>query len=103
MYRKISAHPTVREQFARTLIAQGSQTPESVEGLVKKHYTVLEQAFASLKPEEDLEPPVPEPAPPGAAARAETAVNQHFCVATQRRSCQGIRPQASKTAKNSAF
>ena len=56
------------------LIAQGSQTPESVEGLVKKHYTVLEQALASLKPEEDLEPPVPEPAPPGAAARAETAV-----------------------------
>ena len=35
---------------------------------------MLEQAFASLKPEEDLEPPVPEPAPPGAAARAETAV-----------------------------
>ena len=26
MYRKISAHPTVREQFAQTLIAQGSQT-----------------------------------------------------------------------------
>ena len=74
MYRKISAHPTVREQFAQMLIAQGSQTTESVEGLVKKHYTVLEQAFASLKPEEDLEPPVPEPAPPGAAARAETAV-----------------------------
>ncbi len=74
MYRTIASHPTVREQFARTLIDQGTQTPESVEGLVKKHYTVLEQAFASLKPEEDLEPPVPEPAPPGAAARAETAV-----------------------------
>jgi 2-oxoglutarate dehydrogenase E1 component len=74
MYRKIATHPTVRELFARTLIAQGTQTPESVEGLVKKHFTVLEQAYVSLKPEEDLEPPVPEPAPPGAAARAETAV-----------------------------
>ena len=74
MYRTIAKHPTVRELFARTLIAQGTQTPESVERLVKKHYTVLEKAFASLKPEEDLEPPVPEPAPPGAAARAETAV-----------------------------
>jgi 2-oxoglutarate dehydrogenase E1 component len=74
MYRKIVRHPTVREQFARSLIAQGTQTPESVERLVHDHYTVLEQALASLKPEEDLEPPVPEPAPPGAAARAETAV-----------------------------
>jgi 2-oxoglutarate dehydrogenase E1 component len=74
MYKKIAAHPTVREQFARTLITQKAQTPESVEALVKNHYGVLEQAFASLKPEEDLEPPVPQPAPPGAAARAETAV-----------------------------
>jgi 2-oxoglutarate dehydrogenase E1 component len=74
MYKKIAAHPTVREQFARTLIAQGAQTPQSVEGIVKTHYTVLELAFASLKPEEDLEPPVPEPPPPGAASRAETAV-----------------------------
>jgi 2-oxoglutarate dehydrogenase E1 component len=74
MYKKIATHPTVREQFARTLIAQGAQTPQSVEAVVREHYRVLEQAFASLKPEEDLEPPVPEPAPPGAAARAETAV-----------------------------
>jgi 2-oxoglutarate dehydrogenase E1 component len=74
MYKKIATHPTVREQFARTLIAQGTQTPESVEAMVRQHFAVLEQAFASLKPEEDLEPPVPEPPPPGAAARAETAV-----------------------------
>jgi 2-oxoglutarate dehydrogenase E1 component len=74
MYKKIATHPTVREQFARTLVAQGTQTPESVEVMVRSHYSVLEQAFASLKPEEDIEPPMPEPAPPGAAARAETAV-----------------------------
>jgi 2-oxoglutarate dehydrogenase E1 component len=74
MYKKIASHPTVREQFARALIAQGTQTPESVERMVKEHYQELEQAFASLKPEEDIVPPVPEPAPPGAAARAETAV-----------------------------
>jgi 2-oxoglutarate dehydrogenase E1 component len=74
MYKKIAAHPTVREQFARTLIAQGTQTPESVEKMVREHYAELEQAFASLKPEEDIEPPVPDPAPPGAAARAETSV-----------------------------
>ena len=65
MYKKIATHPTVREQFARTLIAHGSQTPESVERLVKKHYTVLEQALASLKPEEDIEPPVAGAGPAG--------------------------------------
>ncbi len=74
MYKKIASHPTVRDQFAKTLIAQGTQTPESVERMVKEHHAVLEQAFASLKPEEDIVPPVPQPAPPGAAARAETAV-----------------------------
>jgi 2-oxoglutarate dehydrogenase E1 component len=74
MYKAIASHPTVREQFARMLITQGTQTAEAVEAIVKKHFGVLEQAFASLKPEEDLEPPVPEPPPPGAAARAETAV-----------------------------
>ena len=74
IYRTIATHPTVREQFAGTLIAQGTQTPESAEKLVHEHYGILEQALASLKPEEDLEPPVPQPAPPGAAARAETAV-----------------------------
>jgi 2-oxoglutarate dehydrogenase E1 component len=74
MYRTIAAHPTVREQFARTLITQGTATPDSVESLVKQHYSVLDKAFASLRPEEDFVPPVSEPAPPGAAARAETAV-----------------------------
>jgi 2-oxoglutarate dehydrogenase E1 component len=35
---------------------------------------VLEQAMASLKPEEDLVPPMSEPAPPGLAARTDTGV-----------------------------
>ena len=74
MYRTIASHPTVREQFARTLVSQGAETSESVEALVGKHYGVLEKAFASLKPEEDYLPPVLEPAPPGEAAKAETAV-----------------------------
>jgi 2-oxoglutarate dehydrogenase E1 component len=74
MYKKIAAHPTAREQFARTLVAHGSQTEESVEALVKKHYTVLEATFAALRPDQDFAPPMPDPPPPGAASRAETAV-----------------------------
>jgi 2-oxoglutarate dehydrogenase E1 component len=74
MYKTIASHPTVREQFARTLVSQGTQTAESVEALVRKHFAVLEKALASLKPEEDFVPSVSEPAPPGAAAKVETAV-----------------------------
>jgi 2-oxoglutarate dehydrogenase E1 component len=74
MYEKVARHETVRERFARTLVRQGSQTPESVEALTRKHYTVLETALASLRPAEDIRAQIPEPAPPGAAAKVETSV-----------------------------
>jgi 2-oxoglutarate dehydrogenase E1 component len=41
---------------------------------MKKYFTELEQTYASLKPEEDFQPPVSEPAPPGIASRTDTAV-----------------------------
>jgi 2-oxoglutarate dehydrogenase E1 component len=74
MYRKISSHPTVRERFATTLIRQQTQTQESVDALVKKHFTALEHTLASLKPEEDYVAPIPEPVPAGVAGRTETGV-----------------------------
>ena len=40
----------------------------------KKHFAVLEQAFASLKPEQDFVAPIPEPVPPGSPARRQTGV-----------------------------
>jgi len=74
MYKAIDEHPTVRELFADTLIKQGTQTAESVAALVKKHFTKLEQTFASLKPEQDFVPPISEPAPAGVAGRTPTGV-----------------------------
>jgi len=74
MYKAIAAHRTVRELFAEQLAAQGSVARALADALVKKHFTVLEQTFASLKPEEDYVAPVSEPAPAGTAARTETGV-----------------------------
>jgi 2-oxoglutarate dehydrogenase E1 component len=74
IYKTVATHPTVRELFAETLVTQGSLSRETADGLVKKRFTVLEEAFASLKPEEDYVAPVSPPAPPGAAGKAETAV-----------------------------
>jgi 2-oxoglutarate dehydrogenase E1 component len=74
MYKRIAAHKTVRELFADQLAQQGTVPREEAERLVKKYFTELEQAFASLKPEEDFVAPVSELAPAGTAAKTETGV-----------------------------
>jgi 2-oxoglutarate dehydrogenase E1 component len=74
MYKRVTTHPSVRELFAKQLIAQGIVPPEMPDALSKRHFTVLEKALESLKPEEDFVAPVSEPAPPGVAAKTETAV-----------------------------
>ena len=42
--------------------------------MFRRHFTVLEEALASLKPERDFVEPIPEPPPPGAARHVKTAV-----------------------------
>ena len=74
VYKKVAGHPTVRELFATDLVEQGKLTREATEALVKKHFTLLEQTLAELEPEEDFVATMPDPAPPGMAARTETAV-----------------------------
>jgi 2-oxoglutarate dehydrogenase E1 component len=74
MYKRISAHPTVREIFAESLAKHGTVTKETADALVKKHFTVLEQTLASLKPEEDFVPPIPTPVAPGIASKTQTGV-----------------------------
>ena len=74
MYKKVSAHPTVRELFAGTLVKQGTITAEAADALVKKHMSALEQTFASLKPERDFVAPIPEPVPAGIAGKTQTGV-----------------------------
>src|SRR4026208_1770963 len=43
MYREINAHKSVRELFAESLVTHGTLSQQVADGLVKKHYTVLEQ------------------------------------------------------------
>src|SRR3954447_17140407 len=61
MYKKVASHPTVRDIFAASLIKQGQTTQAEVDALVKKHFTELEEKFASLSPEKDFIQPIPEP------------------------------------------
>ena len=74
MYKKIVAHPTVREQWARTLVERGTVTPEQVEDLVRTQMASLQKTMEAVKPERDFVEPQPVPPPKGAATSAETAV-----------------------------
>jgi 2-oxoglutarate dehydrogenase E1 component len=74
LYERIAAHPTVRRLWSDRLIARGLVTPEASEAMHRKHFKVLEEALASLRPETDLVEPIPEPPPPGAARQVVTAV-----------------------------
>ncbi len=74
MYRTIASHPTVRESWSRTLLANGIIPPEVPDALVKKYFTELETTYASLKPEQEYAPP-PSPKPAaGTAAQIVTGV-----------------------------
>ena len=74
MYKKVAQQPTARELFAASLVKQGTLTQADADELVRKHQNALEQAYASLRPEEDLVSPIPESVPPGIAGRTETGV-----------------------------
>jgi 2-oxoglutarate dehydrogenase E1 component len=74
VYQIVAAHPTVREKYASSLIDSGQLTQERADAMVRERMAALEQAYASVKPEEDYVPPVPEVPPSGAARKAVTAV-----------------------------
>ncbi len=74
MYKKIAAHPTVRQIWATTLIKLGLIDEAGVEAMSAKYASELQAALDGLKLERDYVEPEPAPAPAGAAARAETAV-----------------------------
>jgi 2-oxoglutarate dehydrogenase E1 component len=74
MYRRVAERPTVRELFAASLVQQNTATTEQVEQLTKKHWTALEKAFESLKPEEDFVAPFVEAVPVGIAGQTKTGV-----------------------------
>src|SRR5262249_60337622 len=74
MYQTIASHPTVREIWAKTLVDRGQISPDAPASLTKKSMDRLQHALDTLQPEKDLVEPEPEAPPPGAAARAHTAV-----------------------------
>jgi 2-oxoglutarate dehydrogenase E1 component len=74
LYERIAAHPTVRKVWADRLATRGKVMPDAAEVMLRRHFKVLEDALASLKPETDLVEPIPEPPPPGAAGQVRTAV-----------------------------
>ncbi len=74
LYQAVAAHPTVRDQYARSLAEAGQVTAADADAMVQKHFAVMERAYAELKVDEDFIPPLPDVPPSGAARRAQTAV-----------------------------
>ena len=75
MYQRIATHPTVREIWAKTLEERGILQPGVADEMVRKYTGELQAVMDALKPEQDFVEPQPEAPPPGAAAKAETAVS----------------------------
>jgi len=74
VYQIVSAHPTVRELYARSLVEAGAITQDRADEMVRERMTALEQAYAAVQPDQDYVPPVPEVPPSGAATKVKTAM-----------------------------
>ena len=74
IYKAVAGQATVREQYARRLVAEGAISEPDAEEMVKAHMRILEEAYAGLNPDEDYVPPLPAVPPTGAARRVQTAV-----------------------------
>src|SRR6185437_11061506 len=74
MYQKIASHPTVREIWAQTLVSRAVIEPSVPEELTTRYMGNLQTALDTMRPEQDFVEPHPEPPPPGAASRVDTAV-----------------------------
>jgi 2-oxoglutarate dehydrogenase E1 component len=75
VYQIVAEHPTVREKYSKSLIEAGQLTQEQADALVRDRMGELERAYASVKPEQDYVPPVPEVPPSGAARKVKTGVS----------------------------
>jgi 2-oxoglutarate dehydrogenase E1 component len=73
LYRQIAEHPTVRELWARALLARRIISEEFAADLNQRYLNDLQATLETLKPEHLVEA-YPEAPPPGAARHARTAV-----------------------------
>ena len=78
VYQIVAAHPTVREKYANSLIESGQVTQERADAMVRERMAALEQAYASVKPEEDYVP-----AGAGGAAKRRSQEGDHGGTAGQ--------------------
>jgi 2-oxoglutarate dehydrogenase E1 component len=74
LYKKIAAHPTVRETWAHTLEARGTIAAGRADELVNERMDRLQKKLDALDPEKNLIEATPEIAAPGTAAQTLTAV-----------------------------
>jgi 2-oxoglutarate dehydrogenase E1 component len=74
LYQTIASHPTVREIFAKTLIARGVVNGAQADAMTATYVGAMQKALDALKPEVDLVEPIPPTPPAGVATRAKTAV-----------------------------
>lgn len=80
MYATIARHPTVREQWAAKLIAEGVITAEEANQMITTVWERLQQARSEAEAHPHFEEPPPLP-PPGIARRTNTAVSAERLVA----------------------
>ena len=71
---RIAAHPTVREQWAATLVGRGVIPPERPAQLVAEALQGLQRVLDTLQPEQEVAGPPLAPPPPGAARQVKTAL-----------------------------
>src|SRR5690606_6555632 len=72
MYRIIAEHPTVREIWARRLVARGEIDAAGADALVRKYMDRLQQAFEGVQQNAAPQVAYPEPPPRGTARQAKT-------------------------------
>lgn len=75
MYAAIDALPSVRAQWAETLVTRGAIDSAEPERLLNEQIASLQTLIETLDAEEALPAPDLEPHPPGAARQVETAVS----------------------------
>ena len=69
MYQAIDHHPTVRQLWASRLGVE-----EQAEAMLQECLSELQEVNAQLDPEKELDEPVPQPPPRGAAKKVKTSV-----------------------------
>jgi 2-oxoglutarate dehydrogenase E1 component len=84
LYSTVSAHPSVRTQWAATLAERGELSTGRAEQLVEQQMQLLQEKLDALQPEVDIPEPSLEPPPPGAAKRVDSSVPVERLVAFNR-------------------